>query len=67
MYEDLPPDAVLRVVRARGKAYLDTLIRAFEAERIDAALASTGIDGKRRGETLSIAEFDALAQALEAR
>jgi Family of unknown function (DUF6493) len=33
MFEDLTPEAVVRVVRARGKAFVDTLVRAFEAER----------------------------------
>ena len=59
--------AVRAAFEARRKTLRNALSRAFAAEQIDAALASTGIDGKRRGETLSIAEFDALARALEAR
>ena len=39
----------------------------FEDGPVDAALAATGIDGQRRGETLDIPEFAALANALETR
>jgi 16S rRNA (adenine1518-N6/adenine1519-N6)-dimethyltransferase len=49
---------------ARRKTLRNAMQRAFTAERVDAALAAAAIDGKRRGETLSVAEFDALARAL---
>jgi 16S rRNA (adenine1518-N6/adenine1519-N6)-dimethyltransferase len=73
------PDAQPRVPIADGKHYaavvhaafgqrrktLRNALRAvFAAEGVDAALASTGIDGGRRGETLDIAEFAALAAAI---
>jgi 16S rRNA (adenine1518-N6/adenine1519-N6)-dimethyltransferase len=58
--------AVRASFEARRKTLRNALTRAFDGERIDRALAATGIDGKRRGETLSIAEFDALARALDA-
>jgi 16S rRNA (adenine1518-N6/adenine1519-N6)-dimethyltransferase len=48
----------------RRKTLRNALRAVFEEERVDAALASTGIDGQRRGETLEIAEFGALARAL---
>jgi hypothetical protein len=38
----------------------------FPEEAVDAALASTGIDGKRRAETLSIEEHAAMARAIPA-
>lgn len=50
---------------ARRKTLRNALLRIHEAERVDAALLAAGIDGKRRGETLSVAEFDGLARAFE--
>jgi 16S rRNA (adenine1518-N6/adenine1519-N6)-dimethyltransferase len=51
----------------RRKTLRNALRAQFEDGPIDAALAKTGIDGGRRGETLDIAEFAALANALEVR
>ncbi len=51
----------------RRKTLRNALRAAFAEEAVDAALASTGIDGGRRGETLEIAEFAAVAAALPAR
>ena len=73
------PDAAPRVPIADEKHYsvvvhaafgqrrktLRNAIRAvFPDEHVDDALTKTGIDGGRRGETLDIAEFGALAAAL---
>jgi 16S rRNA (adenine1518-N6/adenine1519-N6)-dimethyltransferase len=61
-------DGVVRAAfQARRKTLRNALIQAFGAERSDVALGGAGIDGKRRGETLSIEEFDALARALPAQ
>ncbi len=49
----------------RRKTLRNALRAQFPDEAIDAALAKTGIDGVRRGETLDIPEFAALASALE--
>jgi 16S rRNA (adenine1518-N6/adenine1519-N6)-dimethyltransferase len=51
----------------RRKTLRNALRAVFEAEAVDAALVSTGIDGGRRGETLDISEFAGLAAALPAR
>lgn len=51
----------------RRKTLRNALRAQFEDAAIDAALAKTGIDGGRRGETLDIAEFAALANVLEDR
>lgn len=48
----------------RRKTLRNALRAVFSVEAVDAALASTGIDGGRRGETLDIAEFGALAAAI---
>jgi 16S rRNA (adenine1518-N6/adenine1519-N6)-dimethyltransferase len=60
-----------RVVHAafgQRRKTLRNALRAIHADSaIDAALAATGIDGGRRGETLDIAEFAALAAALPDR
>jgi 16S rRNA (adenine1518-N6/adenine1519-N6)-dimethyltransferase len=50
----------------RRKTLRNALRAVFEQERVDAALTATKIDGIRRGETLDIAEFGALAEALRA-
>jgi 16S rRNA (adenine1518-N6/adenine1519-N6)-dimethyltransferase len=59
-----------RVVHAafgqRRKTLRNALRAAYVVEGVDAALAAAGIDGQRRGETLDIAEFAALANALPA-
>jgi 16S rRNA (adenine1518-N6/adenine1519-N6)-dimethyltransferase len=50
---------------ARRKTLRNALLKIHEPEHVDGALASVGIDGKRRGETLTVEEFDRLASALE--
>lgn len=60
-----------RVVHAafgQRRKTLRNALRAIQDDAaIDAALLATGIDGVRRGETLDIAEFAALAAALPVR
>ena len=51
----------------RRKTLRNALKAQFEDAAIDQALAATGIDGQRRGETLDIAEFAALARSIDAR
>jgi 16S rRNA (adenine1518-N6/adenine1519-N6)-dimethyltransferase len=62
------PEHYSRVVHAafgqRRKTLRNALRAMFDDAMIDAALAQTQIDGGRRGETLDIAEFAALAQAI---
>jgi len=57
-----------RVVRAafgqRRKTLRNALQTAASREAVAEALAASGIDGQRRGETLSLAEFARLADAL---
>jgi len=57
-----------RVVHAafgqRRKTLRNALRALFADDAVDAALAATAIDGVRRGETLSLDEFAALARAL---
>ncbi len=58
-----------RVVKAAFGQRRKTLQNAMKAagiekEAVQAALAQAGIDGTRRGETLSLAEFGAIADAL---
>ena len=48
----------------RRKTLRNALRAVFPDEAVDRALAATTIDGGRRGETLSIAEFATLAEAL---
>jgi len=50
----------------RRKTLRNALRAVFAEEAVDAALATTAIDGVRRGETLDIAEFGAIAAALPA-
>jgi 16S rRNA (adenine1518-N6/adenine1519-N6)-dimethyltransferase len=50
---------------ARRKTLRNALLRIQPASQVDAALAAVGIDGGRRGETLSVEEFQHLAQALK--
>ncbi len=49
----------------RRKTLRNALRASFADDAIDAALAATGIDGGRRGETLDLAEFARLAEALQ--
>jgi 16S rRNA (adenine1518-N6/adenine1519-N6)-dimethyltransferase len=48
----------------RRKTLRNALRAVFAEDAVDAALATTAIDGIRRAETLSLAEFAALARAL---
>jgi 16S rRNA (adenine1518-N6/adenine1519-N6)-dimethyltransferase len=50
--------------QARRKTLRNALVQAVGAERADEALSRAGIDGRRRGETLSIEEFAIIAQEL---
>lgn len=50
----------------RRKTLRNALRAVFEEAAVDQALAETGIEGGRRGETLDIAEFGRLAAALPA-
>lgn len=50
---------------ARRKTLRNALLRIHPAECVDAAFAALEMDGKRRGETLSVEEFDRLATALD--
>jgi len=63
------PRLFVRVVKAafaqRRKTLRNTLqSQGFDAKAVDAAAAQTDIDLKRRGETLDLAEFAALSNAL---
>ena len=51
----------------RRKTLRNALRAVFDDALVDGALATTAIDGIRRGETLEIAEFAALANALDAK
>lgn len=51
----------------RRKTLRNALRAVFDEAAVDAALASTAIDGIRRGETLEIAEMAALANAIPMR
>jgi 16S rRNA (adenine1518-N6/adenine1519-N6)-dimethyltransferase len=60
-------DLVVRAAfQARRKTLRNALAQALDAVRADRVLEAAGIDGKRRGETLSIEEFAKLADALRA-
>jgi 16S rRNA (adenine1518-N6/adenine1519-N6)-dimethyltransferase len=48
----------------RRKTLRNALQSLWAVEKVDAALATTAIDGMRRGETLDIPDFGALAMAL---
>jgi 16S rRNA (adenine1518-N6/adenine1519-N6)-dimethyltransferase len=60
--------AYARVVHAafgqRRKTVRNALRAAFDDAAVDAALGAAGVDGKRRGETLTVAELAALAREL---
>jgi 16S rRNA (adenine1518-N6/adenine1519-N6)-dimethyltransferase len=62
------PEHFRRVVQAafgqRRKVLKNALRARFDPMAVDAALVETGIDGGRRGETLSIEELAALSRAL---
>jgi 16S rRNA (adenine1518-N6/adenine1519-N6)-dimethyltransferase len=57
-----------RVVHAafgqRRKTLRNALRAVFDVAHVDAALATTTIDGQRRGETLTLAEFAALTREI---
>jgi 16S rRNA (adenine1518-N6/adenine1519-N6)-dimethyltransferase len=57
-------DVVHAAFGQRRKKLHNALGARFDSAAVDAALQATGIDGNRRGETLSIEEFAALAAAL---
>jgi 16S rRNA (adenine1518-N6/adenine1519-N6)-dimethyltransferase len=58
-------EAVVRAAfQARRKTLRNALVQAFGPERTDAALAAASIDGKRRGETLSIEELASLGDRI---
>ncbi len=61
-------EAFFRVVKAAFAQRRKTLANALKAAGIDAAavLAAAGVDGGRRGETLSLAEFAAVTNAYKA-
>jgi 16S rRNA (adenine1518-N6/adenine1519-N6)-dimethyltransferase len=60
--------AVVHAAFGQRRKTLRNALRAVFAEAaVDAALAATGIDGIRRGETLDIAELAAVAAALPAQ
>ncbi len=68
---DLPAEEHYRaVVHAafgqRRKTLRNALRAVYRDDAVDAALATTGLDGVRRGETLSLVEFAALARAIPA-
>ncbi len=52
---------------ARRKTLRNALLRIAASERVDEALTKAEIDGKRRGETLSVEEFWRLATKLSLR
>jgi 16S rRNA (adenine1518-N6/adenine1519-N6)-dimethyltransferase len=62
-------EGLRRAVRAcfeqRRKTLRNGLVSTAGAERADAVLSAAGIDGRRRGETLALAEIAALARLLE--
>ena len=69
---DAPEDAFQRAVRAAFGVRRKTLRRALaigldlSPDRSGSILRASGIDERRRGETLTLAEFDRLAQAIAA-
>jgi 16S rRNA (adenine1518-N6/adenine1519-N6)-dimethyltransferase len=58
-----------RTVRAsfsvRRKTLRNALALSFPRETVEEALRQTGIDGGRRGETLTVEEFGVLANSLK--
>jgi 16S rRNA (adenine1518-N6/adenine1519-N6)-dimethyltransferase len=68
---DLPDEEHHRsVVHAafgqRRKTLRNALRAIYNSDAVAAALAATGLDGGRRGETLSLVEFAALSRAIPA-
>lgn len=66
---DIPDEehhrAVVHAAFGQRRKTLRNALRAVYAEAaVDAALAACAIDGQRRGETLTLAEFAALARAI---
>lgn len=65
-----PRRALFAVVKAAFGQRRKTLLNAVSAglsrsrDEVASALAAAGIDGRRRGETLTLSEFSALTQAL---
>jgi 16S rRNA (adenine1518-N6/adenine1519-N6)-dimethyltransferase len=60
-------EAIVRAAfQARRKTLRNAMQQAFGAEITDRALGIAEIDGRRRGETLSIEEFASLATAMRA-
>lgn len=57
-------EVVRAAFAARRKTLRNALIQRLGAERTDAALAAVGIDGKRRGETLSVEELASIGKAI---
>jgi 16S rRNA (adenine1518-N6/adenine1519-N6)-dimethyltransferase len=68
---DVDRKAFSSVVRAsfeaRRKTLRNALLRISDSALVDAALAESAIDGKRRGETLTVDEFETLATQLDLR
>ncbi|MDB4985660.1 MAG: rRNA ((1518)-N(6)/adenine(1519)-N(6))-dimethyltransferase [Myxococcaceae bacterium] len=66
---DVEQKTFVSIVRAsfeaRRKTLRNALLRVRDAEVVDRALAGANIDGKRRGETLSVEEFAQLAAAMD--
>ncbi len=65
--ESLFRELVHVAFQQRRKTLRNAMRARFAVAWVDAALAAAEIDGTRRGETLSIAEFAGLAEALAAR
>jgi 16S rRNA (adenine1518-N6/adenine1519-N6)-dimethyltransferase len=59
-------DVVHAAFGQRRKTLRNALRAKWEPEAVDRALTATGIDGGRRGETLEIAEFARLTDAISA-
>lgn len=66
---DVDQKTFVAIVRAsfeaRRKTLRNALLRVREADVVDRALSAAEIDGKRRGETLTVEEFAALAAKLD--
>jgi 16S rRNA (adenine1518-N6/adenine1519-N6)-dimethyltransferase len=58
-------NVVKAAFQARRKTLRNALRQMAETELVDRALAETGIDGRRRGETLDVEEFGVLADAFQ--
>lgn len=59
-------DVVGAAFRQRRKTLRNALRASYAADAVDAALAAAGVEGGRRGETLSVDEFAAVAAGLPA-